>query len=339
MTTASLHLASSRPDQARAAAPRGACTAAEGLDAETFRGFQLAEDLFLLTSFFIEPEVLPARKSVRDFPVEFDFPGIGRRVMLLNALQIESQKALTPFILLSIDDITESRQELLRLNEELKHIAYATSHDLQEPLRMVVSYTQLLAREYKGKLDKQADQFIAYAVQGARRMDTLLRDLREYWSVNEHWGGDPACVDCNAAFGLAIQNLHRVIQESGARIEHEPLPACMVEEMPLVLLLQNLIGNAIKYRRPEEPPRIHVRADKEDGMWHFSVTDNGIGIDNQYLDGIFAPFKRLHTADEYPGSGLGLAICKKIVERAGGRIWAESSAQGSIFRFTLPDKG
>jgi light-regulated signal transduction histidine kinase (bacteriophytochrome) len=242
-------------------------------------------------------------------------------------------------ILLSIEDITESREELLKLNGDLKHIAYATSHDLQEPLRMVVSYTQLLAREYKGKLDKQADQFIAYAVDGAQRMETLLRNLREYWSLNEHRGDNPARVECSAAFDRAVQNLDRAIKESGARITHEPLPACTAEEFPLMLLFQNLISNAIKYRRAEVPPDINIRAqNKKDGMWHFSVTDNGIGIEPQYLSTIFAPFKRLHGSNEYPGSGLGLAICKRIVERAGGRIWAESTGQGSVFHFTLPDK-
>ena len=283
-------------------------------------------------------EVLPRRKSVKDLQVEHDFPGLGKRVMLLNARQIEEQKEVTPLILLSFEDITESREELLRLNADLKHIAYATSHDLQEPLRMVVSYTQLLAREYKGKLDKQADQFIAYAVEGAQRMETLLRNLREYWTVNEHWSDEPTRVDCKMAFDRAVQNLDRAIQESGARITHDPMPTCAAEEFPLVMLFQNLIGNAIKYRRAEEPPVIHIRAQKQDGMWNWSVTDNGIGIDTQHLDTIFAPFKRLHGSGEYPGSGLGLAICKKIVERAGGRIWAESSGQGSTFHFTLPDK-
>jgi two-component system CheB/CheR fusion protein len=283
-------------------------------------------------------EVLRGKKSVKDFQVEHDFPGLGKRVMLLTARQIDGQKQHMPLILLSIEDITESRDELLRLNGDLKHIAYATSHDLQEPLRMVVSYTQLLAREYKGKLDSQADQFIAYAVAGAQRMESLLKNLREYWSVSEHWNDIPDRVECAKAFDQAVNNLERAIQQSGARVTMETLPACAVEEVLLVLVLQNLIGNAIKYRRAGEPPRVHVSAHKQDGMWLFSVADNGIGIEAQHLDTIFAPFKRLHAADEYSGSGLGLAICKKIIQRAGGRIWAESSGQGAIFWFTLPDK-
>jgi len=203
---------------------------------------------------------------------------------------------------------------------------------------MVVSYTQLLAREYRGRLDSPADQFIAYAVEGAQRMETLLRDLREYWSVNEHWNKHPTRTDCNVVFEKAVQHLNPAVQESGAHITHDPLPVIIAEEVLLLLVFQNLVGNAIKYRRPEEPPRIHMWATRQDGVWRLSLSDNGIGIDAQYLDMIFAPFKRLHGADVYPGSGLGLAICKKIIERARGRIWAESSGQGSTFHLTIPVK-
>jgi light-regulated signal transduction histidine kinase (bacteriophytochrome) len=225
------------------------------------------------------------------------------------------------------------------MNEELKNIAYATSHDLQEPLRMVVSYTQLLAREYKGKLDGQADQFIAYAVEGALRMEMLLKDLREYWSVNEHWRERPIPVDSNRVCAEILQILNAAIQESGARVTHDPLPTVIAEEVPLRLLFQNLIGNAIKYRRPDEPARIHIQARRTHGLWRFSVADNGIGIEAQHLETIFAPFKRLHGLDEYPGSGIGLAICKTVVERSGGQIWVESTyGQGSTFYYTLPAK-
>ncbi len=281
-------------------------------------------------------DVLPGKRSVKDFQVVIDFPGLGRRVMMLNARQVERAGVSTPLILLSIEDITESREELLRLNGELTHIAYATSHDLQEPLRMVVSYTQLLAREYQGKLDGQADQFIAHAVEGCQRMETLLKNLREYWSVSEHWDDTSARTDCNAAVEQAIRNLGSAIEESGARITHDPLPTVIAEEVPLVLLFQNLISNAIKYRRQGEPPQIRIGAHQQYGTWHLSVADNGIGIPPQHLDTIFAPFKRLHGSEEYAGSGLGLAISKKVVERAGGRIWAESSAHGTTFHFTIP---
>ena len=283
-------------------------------------------------------EILPAKSGFTDYQVEHEFQGLGRRLMLLNARQLEGPKEDEPLILLSIEDITESRQELLRLNADLRHIAYATSHDLQEPLRMVVSYTQLLAREYRGKLDARADQFIAFAVSGAQRMETLLADLREYWSVNEHWKANSKPVDSDKALDKAIQNLDRAIQESGASIDRETLPAVMAEEIPMVLLFQNLISNAIKYRREGSSPKIRIGAQKQDGAFQFSVADNGIGIDEQHLDTIFAPFKRLHGTEDYPGSGLGLAIAKKIAERAGGRIWAESDGEGSVFHFTLPAK-
>jgi two-component system, chemotaxis family, CheB/CheR fusion protein len=284
-------------------------------------------------------EVLPQNKAVRDFRVEHNFPELGRRIMLLGAGEIPHEKDQLPLILLAINDITASKELLLKTNEELKHIAYATSHDLQEPLRMVVSYTELLAKKYKGKLDAQADQFIAYAVEGALRMETLLKDLREYWSVNEQWLERSVPIDSNRVCAEILQVLSAAIQESGASVTHSQLPTVMAEEVPLRLLFQNLIGNAIKYRRPEEPAKIHIQARRKDGLWRFSVADNGIGIEAQYLETIFAPFKRLHGLDHYPGSGIGLAICKKVVERSGGKIWVESSyGQGSTFHFTLPAK-
>ena len=284
-------------------------------------------------------EVLPESKEVRDFRVEHNFPELGRRIMLIGAREIPHGEGYAPLILLAIDDITESKDLLLKMNEDLKHIAYATSHDLQEPLRMVVSYTQLLARKYKGKLDGQADQFIAYAVEGALRMETLLKDLREYWAVNEHWLEHPVPVDCSRVCEEVLQVLNAVIQESRASVTYDRLPIVMAEEVPMRLLFQNLIGNAIKYRRRDESAQIHIRTRRKDGLWRFSVADNGIGIEAQHLNTIFASFKRLHGLDEYPGSGIGLAICKKIVERSGGQIWAESThGQGSTFHFTLPAK-
>ena len=246
-------------------------------------------------------------------------------------------------------DITEQKcaeeklrrvtEELRGANEDLKHFSYAASHDLQEPLRIVMSYTQLLAKEYKGRLGPNADKFIAHAVEGAERMEALLTDLREYWSVNEQRVEDLVPVDCNGVLKKALAYLEIRIQESGAVVTHDSLPTIMAEEVPLTLLLQNLIGNAIKYRRPAEPPRIHVTAAHSDGAWNFAVTDNGIGIDAEHQQIIFAPFKRLHGR-EVPGTGIGLAMCQKIVERYRGRIWAESAEiPGSAFHFTIPDKG
>lgn len=239
-------------------------------------------------------------------------------------------------------DITQqklSEVALRSLNQDLKHFAYAASHDLQEPLRMVTSYTQLLARQYKGKLDQQADQFIAYAVEGAQRMEMLLKGLRDYWAVNDGRVEQSVLVDYNRVLEKTLTYLDTRIQESGAVVSYDPLPTVMAEELPLLLLFQNLIGNALKYHRPGEPPRIHVSAHRSANAWSFAVRDNGIGIEPQHLESIFNPFKRLH-GPEYPGSGIGLAICQKIAERYGGRIWAESTRlQGSTFYFMIPAQG
>lgn len=235
-------------------------------------------------------------------------------------------------------DLIERSQALLDLqdlNADLKHFSYAASHDLQEPLRMVMSYTQMLSRRYKGRLDAQADQFIDFAVDGARRMEILLRDLRDYWSVNEKRVEKLVPVDCNLVLDAALGNLSQSIQESGAVVTRDPLPVVLAEEFPLTLLFQNLVGNGIKYRHAEEPARIHVSAQPSEGGWNFSVADNGIGIQAEHLQTIFAPFKRLHGR-EYAGTGIGLAICQKIVARYRGTIWVESSyGQGSTFHFTL----
>lgn len=239
---------------------------------------------------------------------------------------------------LAADLIERSQAEkaLQDLNADLKHFSYAASHDLQEPLHMVMSYTQLLARRYKGRLGTEADQFIAYALEGAQRMEALLRDLREYWSVNEQKVKNLGPIDCNRVLERSLEYLDVSILESGAVVTHDSLPMVIAEEFPLTLLFQNLIGNAIKYRRPEAPPKIHLSAQRSNAAWEISVADNGIGIEAKYLETIFAPFKRLH-GKEYPGTGLGLAMCRRVVERYRGQIWGESEGgQGSTFHFTLP---
>ena len=231
---------------------------------------------------------------------------------------------------------SQADKALQSLNTDLKHFSYAASHDLQEPLRMVLSYTQLLARQYKGRLDPQADQFIGFAVEGAKRMEALLRDMREYWSVNERKVENLDLIDCNRVLEGSLLYLGDRISESGAVITHDSLPAVIAEELPLTLLFQNLIGNAIKYHQPEVEPRIHLSATRNGAAWDISVADNGIGIEAKYLQIVFTPFKRLH-GKEYDGTGLGLAMCQRIVERYRGKIWIESTyGQGSIFHFTLP---
>ncbi len=285
-------------------------------------------------------ETLIEKKQMEDFRVEWESPDNGPETMLLNARRIIQRNGEAPLILLAIEDITaqtRAMKPLLDANRDLKHFAYAASHDLQEPLRMVTSYTQLLAKHYAGKADPVAEQFITYAVGGAQRMEMLLNGLREYWSINEEQTVNAEIADCNRIVEMALANLANRTAESGAVVTHDPLPSVRAEIVPLELLFQNLIGNALKYVRKGEPPRVHIAAQQSDAEWHFSVRDNGIGIEARYLSMIFTPFKRLHGAAEYPGSGLGLAICKRIVERFKGRIWAESTyGQGSTFHFTIP---
>jgi PAS domain S-box-containing protein len=231
--------------------------------------------------------------------------------------------------------LAEIAQELARSNAELEQFAYVASHDLQEPLRMVTSYLQLLQRRYQGQLDADADEFIAYAVDGAARMKTLINDLLAYSRAGTRGAGfEPA--DCQAVLERVLDDLQVMIQESGATITHDPLPTVTADATQLAQLLQNLIGNALKFRN-QAPPCVHVGAERQGNDWVFRVQDNGIGLEPQYAERIFAIFQRLHNREDYPGTGIGLAISKRIVERHGGRIWVESQpGQGSTFYFTIP---
>jgi signal transduction histidine kinase len=233
------------------------------------------------------------------------------------------------------EELAAKVKELARSNRDLEQFAFVASHDLQEPLRMVASYTQLLAERYRGKLDENADKYIGYAVEGALRMQALIRDMLAFSRIGRS-GNPRGGADCDTAVKAALLNLAAVVAESKATIIYEALPSVAVELTQLIQLFQNLIGNAIKFRG-KEAPIIRISAEPQDLRWQFSVSDNGIGIAAEHQDVIFVIFQRLHARDDYEGNGLGLAICQKIVEQSGGKIWIESEpGQGSTFRFTLP---
>lgn len=230
--------------------------------------------------------------------------------------------------------LEQSVAELTRSNADLQQFAYVASHDLQEPLRMVASYTQLLSRRYKGKLDADADEFIGYAVDGANRMQQLIKDLLAYSRVTTRAAFEP--LESDRALEAALANLHMAIEKHRAVVTHDSLPMVVADGTQLTQLFQNLVSNAIKFHG-DRPPRIHVSAVQREHEWLFAVRDDGIGIDPQYADRIFVIFQRLHTSAEYPGTGIGLALCKKIVERHGGRIWVDSQfGHGATFYFTVP---
>jgi PAS domain S-box-containing protein len=276
-------------------------------------------------------ELIARRKDGSEFPMELMLSPLasdGGVLVTVAIRDITTRKAADARLL-------EKVEALNRSNEELQQFAYVASHDLQEPLRMVASYVALIGRRYKGRLDADADEFIAFAVDGATRMQSLIQDLLSYSRVGSK-GKELVTTSSEGALDLAVRNLRGAIEESGARVTHGPLPSVMADEMQLTQLFQNLVGNAIKYRRPGAPD-VHVAA-VPDGpeKWLFSVKDNGLGIEPQYFQRIFGMFQRLHGRDEYAGTGIGLAICKKIVERHGGAISVESTiGQGSTFSFPM----
>lgn len=282
--------------------------------------------------------------EVRDFPVSHNFPALGRRRMVLNVRRI-SHGARRESLLLAIEDRTEHRRmekqlarhtrELERSNQELERFAYVASHDLQEPLRIISNFTQLLARRYRGRLDADADDFVGFIVDAATRMQSLINSLLAYSRLTTR-GSPFVSTDCRAVLDVALENLRPSIEEAHAQITCDPLPTVEADPAQLGQVFQNIIGNAIKFRG-NEPPRVHVAARQEDGCWLFTVRDNGIGFDPKYADQIFVLFRRLHGPGQYGGTGVGLAICKRIIERHGGRIWVQAKPdEGTTFSFTLP---
>ena len=230
--------------------------------------------------------------------------------------------------------VLERTLELKRSNEDLEQFAYVASHDLQEPLRMITNYLQLLRQRYRDKLDAGADDFVAFALDGSKRMHQLIHDLLTYSRVGTH-GKEFVPTDCEQALANALANLRVAIEESRAEITRDPLPTVNGDEVQLTQLFQNLLGNAVKFRG-EGTPKIHVGVQRTGGEWEFSVRDNGIGIAPEDFQRIFLVFQRLHSRERYPGTGIGLSVCKKIVERHGGRIWVESKlGRGTTFYFTL----
>ncbi|MCF7918551.1 MAG: PAS domain S-box protein [Candidatus Cloacimonetes bacterium] len=285
---------------------------------------------------------LEEKAAVTPFEKEY-FHKDGRRVpIILGAATFPGSTVSGVAFILDITERKEAErriklfnEELQRSNKELEQFAYVASHDLQEPLRMISSYTQLLERRYGDRLDQDAKDFIGYAVDGAVRMQRLINDLLSYSRVTTR--GKPfEEIDSHIILGLAIANLQQAISEAGAIVTNDDLPVIMADESQLVRVFQNIIDNAIKFHG-NETPRIHVSAKEDDNEWVFSISDNGLGIDKQFHDRIFVIFQRLHGRDEYPGTGIGLAICKRIIQRQEGKIWFESEVgKGTTFYFTIP---
>jgi PAS domain S-box-containing protein len=285
--------------------------------------------------------------------LNYEQPGISvdghARWMRVNKMPFQNQKGDVVGILGTYEDITEARkmeqvlreslETLERSNKELEQFAYVASHDLQEPLRLISSYTQLLAARYQGKLDAKADEFIAYAVDGAKRMQRLIQDLLAYSRVASREMA-LAPVDCQMVMTVVLKNLSVIIHENGAVISCESLPVVQGNENQLIQVFQNLVGNAIKFHGPQPPEiKVSARLDEAAKEWIFSIRDNGIGIAPEFFERIFVIFQRLHSRRKYEGTGIGLAICKRIIERHGGRIWVESEPdKGSAFYFTVPEK-
>jgi len=281
--------------------------------------------------------VLPQRSTFRDFEVTHDFPSLGRRVMLLNGRTLLRPTDDLQRVLLAIEDVTERKRiqdDLLRSNEELQRFSYIAAHDLRSPANTALRSLQLLARRLTGKLDQEESSILADAVESIKRLSALMQDLL---ALNDAGIApqQPKLIPVREPLEIALANLAHHFAESGATVTASELPTLMADRTQLAMVFQNLIGNAIKYRR-EEDLQIRIEVVREGPIWRFAVSDNGQGFEPQYASRIFEPFKRLHGL-KVPGSGIGLATCKRTIERFGGTIWADSiPGKGSTFYFTLP---
>ena len=273
--------------------------------------------------------------------------GIGREVvglkkdgttfsvhLAVSEIQLTDKKIFVG-VVRDTSDMKATQNELAQSNKDLEQFAYVASHDLQEPLRMVSNFTDLLARRYKGKFDKDADEFIEFILDGSRRMRSLVEDLLAFSRVGSR-GKALEYINSEAVFKNTLSQLSLAIEQSSAEITFDKLPMVLADDTQMGQVFQNLLSNAIKFHS-DQPLKIHVSAKKSEDQWVFSVKDNGLGIDPEHFDRIFLMFQRLHGKDEYPGTGIGLAVCKRIIDRHGGKIWIESDkGKGSTFYFSLP---
>lgn len=301
------------------------------------------EDITKAQSSAAEKELTAVHSNGTRFPVEIGFSPLQTEegLLITSAIRDITDRRRAEEQIHELNSYLEKRvlertEELLQSNDELAQFAYVASHDLQEPLRTISIYTQLMVKRYRGQLEGDADLFIEYITENARRMENLIRDLLDFSRVDSRGSDHFTMTICDAAVEEALSNLRAPIEECSAVIIRDALPVVFGDPIQLVRVFQNLISNAVKYRG-EDPPRVELRIDSRDQEWLFTVQDNGIGIEPDYTEKIFGIFKRLHVRGERPGNGMGLAICKKIVNRHGGRIWVESEpGRGSTFYFTLP---